>query len=411
MNASKPWTVLVWIAGDNNLQDAALDDVGELKAVGSGDAVNIAVQLDRMASGGTRRYYLRKDTTLEEDAVQDLGETNTGDPAVAIDFFQWGMREWPSDKVLAVLWNHGSGIDETDVYARAQALGDRAAGISPADLLRGRFRAVAASGFKRSLFSTTIDDALTVRGIGYDDSARDFLDNAELKRVLQEVTKASGRPIDVLGFDACLMNMVEVPYELRGLASFIVGSEETEPGAGWPYTDVVGSLAAKPDQGPQALAAGIVDAYLGSYPGNEGVTQSALDVERSAEVSGAVDQLAVACVAALDEPAEYMAFDKASKAAQRFYYKDFVDLGDLCAELHSRSASRSIKTAAQAVLDALTGSSPFVIASGSKAPDVSGATGASIYLPDGGNVTVAYDRLDFGRDTHWAELIAKVGAA
>jgi len=83
--------------------------------------------------------------------------------------------------------------------------------------------------------------------------------------------------------------------------------------------------------------------------------RSALAVERSAEVAGAVDQLAVACLAALDEPAEYMAFDKASKAAQRFYYKDFVDLGDFCRQLLARSASQSIKTAAQAVLDALTG--------------------------------------------------------
>ena len=40
----------------------------------------------------------------------------------AIDFFTWALTAWPSEKVLAVIWNHGSGIDEADIYARAATL-------------------------------------------------------------------------------------------------------------------------------------------------------------------------------------------------------------------------------------------------------------------------------------------------
>jgi len=116
----KRWTVLVWIAGDNNLDSYGLSDIKEMKRTGSTSAVDVAVQFDRRGDGKTYRYHLRKGTTLASDVVGKLGETNTGDPAVAIDFFTWGMRQYPSEKVLAVIWNHGSGIDEADVYARAR---------------------------------------------------------------------------------------------------------------------------------------------------------------------------------------------------------------------------------------------------------------------------------------------------
>ena len=54
--SKKQWTVMVWMAGDNNLEDAALDDLQELKQVGSTDDVDILVQLDRMGDQQTRRY-------------------------------------------------------------------------------------------------------------------------------------------------------------------------------------------------------------------------------------------------------------------------------------------------------------------------------------------------------------------
>src|SRR5262249_61939551 len=105
-----------WWAGDNDLERFGFSDIQELKKVGSTTAVDVYVQLDTMRDDHTRRYHIHKGTTLDEDAVMDLGETDTGDPKVAIDFFQWGIARSPSQRVLLVIWNHGSGIAETDVY-------------------------------------------------------------------------------------------------------------------------------------------------------------------------------------------------------------------------------------------------------------------------------------------------------
>lgn len=407
------WTVLVWIAGDNNLDSFGLSDLNEMKKAGSSDDVAIAAQFDRMGDTGTRRYYLRKGTTLEDDVVEELGETNTGDPAVAIDFFTWGMERWPSDHVLAVLWNHGSGIDETDIYERAVARGinvERRAQPDNSTVPRGRIREIAASGMRRSLFSTTVDKAMCDRGIAYDDSARDFLDNAELKRVLTEVVENTGRQVDIVGFDACLMNLVEVAYELREPVGHIVGSEEVEPGDGWPYDAAIGALAASPDAEPREVAANLVQAYVDSYGGDESVTQAALDLSRVSETAKAVDALAAACISALDTAPGYTAFTKAIKNAQRFHTKDFADLGDICTRLGDDTAPDEVRDAAQGVLDSLTGASPLIIKAGKNGPGVDRATGTAVYFPVVGDVQVAYDRLDFARDTRWDELIAKYNA-
>lgn len=409
------WTVAVWIAGDNDLQSFGTTDLEEMKKVGSNDDVAIVAQFDRMGDEQTRRYFLRAETALDDDMVEELGETDTGDPAVAIDFFSWAFTKWPSEKVLAVIWNHGSGIDEADIYARATTRGlrveRRADSGGDGAVPRARVREVASSGLRRAVFATTLDKAVNSRAIAYDDTSRDFLDNAELKRVLTEVVEKTGRPIDVLGFDACLMNLVEVAYQLRGTVDHIVGSEEVEPGDGWPYDAVIGELAAAPEIAPKDAAASLVQKYMDSYRGDESVTQSAVDVSHVSAVAEATSELAAKCVPLVEDPASFGEFSRAAKNAQRFRMKDFVDLGDLCRRLDEGASSADVKTAAKQVTASLFGGSPFVIANGQKGAGVEGASGTAVYFPLVGDVQVAYELLDFGADTQWGQLITKYGEA
>lgn len=407
MANQKKWTVMVWMAGDNDLEDYGAEDIEEMKAVGSNDDINVLVQFDRMSDDKTRRYYVRKGTTMDADVVQTLNETNTGDPKVAIDFFTWGVKTYPAQHYLAVLWNHGSGIDEEDIYRSAKARGlevHRKTRSSSKSIPRRHVRAMATRRFRRSLFSTTVDSALLSKAIAYDDTSRDFLDNLELKRVLTKVRQNAQRKIDVVGFDACLMNMVEVAYQLKGAVNLVVGSEETEPGDGWPYDAVLKSLAANPDMTPEQLGSAIVQRYVASYP-HDTVTQSLLDLRQSAAVAAAVDQLAQSLIGAIQTPAEYAAVTQAINAAQAYTYKDFLDLYSLCEEFKNRCKTKAVKDAAQATMNALTGNGKFVLAEKHKGASVSRSHGATIYFPRGRDVTVVYPRLDFAKATRWHHFI------
>src|SRR5262245_15300987 len=255
--AQKKWTVLVWMAGDNNLESFGLLDLKEMKQVGSTADLDVLVQFDRQNSLSTVRYHVQSGGTIKNDAVQELGETNTGDPAQAVDFFSWGITNYPADHYAVIFWNHGSGIDEEDVYRSARGIGltvDRKARRSSNTLPRRDVQRVLNRRWRRSLFSTTVETALADsvragsrrRAIAYDDTNRDFLDNAELKNVLVAVKKQIGRNIDFVGLDACLMSGIEVAYQLQGAADVMVASEEIEPGDGWPYHSFLGAIAKKP---------------------------------------------------------------------------------------------------------------------------------------------------------------------
>ncbi|HZR84350.1 MAG TPA: clostripain-related cysteine peptidase [Candidatus Binatia bacterium] len=416
MAKKKEWTVLVWMAGDNDLESFGFSDIQELKKVGSTSAVDVYVQLDTMRDDHTRRYHVQKGTTLDDDVVMDLGETDTGDPKVAIDFFRWGIARSPSQRVLLVIWNHGSGIDETDVYrgmARSGTTVARRPSAGNGAVPRRVVAAALARRYRRALFSTTVRRALRpprpgARAIAYDDSARDFLDNMELAKVLAAVKAKLRRKVDLLGFDACLMNMIEVGYELRESARLVVGSEEVEPGDGWPYDRILADLAARPAMSAEQLGAAIVKRYAESYR-RDAVTLSLLDLASAPAAARAVDGLASALIDALRD-GELGAITKAVKDTQRYDMKDFVDLGDLAKQLGKRCESRAVREAAKDVSAALADG--LVAAERHVGALVARSSGVSIYCPlIVQEAKLVYDRLAFAKATRWDEFLRAYDAA
>jgi hypothetical protein len=101
---TRKWTVLVYLAGDNNLDSAGLADLAEMKKVGSSDDLAVVAQFDRVGGRGqTRRYLLRKGTKVADDVVESLGETDMGDPAVLESFLRFGGKKYPAENCMIVI--------------------------------------------------------------------------------------------------------------------------------------------------------------------------------------------------------------------------------------------------------------------------------------------------------------------
>src|SRR5882724_12524020 len=116
----KLWTVAVYMAGDNDLDNNGKLDLAEMKKVGSTADMNVVVQFDSLGAGSkTTRYEISKGSiaSLAKDAKQKLGTQNTGDPQSLIGFIDWVATNYPAEHYLLVLWNHGQGWDDTDIYA------------------------------------------------------------------------------------------------------------------------------------------------------------------------------------------------------------------------------------------------------------------------------------------------------
>ena len=400
----REWTFMVYLAGDNNLEHFGREDLQEMKEVGSTSEVAIVAQFDRMREGATRRYYLRQGTTLEEDEVgPPLGETNTGDPGELVHFLAWATATYPAKRYALVLWNHGTGWKEDDVYKVSQRLK-----IQASQLQERRLRDIAESisqAKRPPLFLTPVH-AIFARGIAYDDTSQDFLDNAELKRALSCSLLLAGIPqLDLLGFDACLMNMIEVAYQVKDFVSYLVGSEETEPGGGWPYTAILQELVNRPQMQGDELAHTIVQKFLEAYSEEETLTQSALDLSQIPLVAEAINAL---CAYVLENPDECeLIIGRAARRAQKFSDPDYRDLYDFCRLVYQYADKvPALQERAQAVMDTLwpPEEGRLVIAEGHKGYRMRQVYGVSIYFPQY-EMSPFYKRLDFASETLWDDML------
>ena len=398
------WLLLEYLAADNNLEGERLDDLAEMERVGSTPGVvEILAQVDRSPAEdtskgnwrGTRRYYVTRGTDprkISSRLLVDLGPTNTGDPGVLESYIRFGALRYPARQTALVISNHGSGFYVPPDMQSRQAP-------------RPRRR-------RPPVFHTTREHLQetepAARGIAYDDSAADCLDNRELKRVLATAHRALGRKVDLVGMDACLMTMLEVAYQLRDHARVLVGSEEVEPGPGWPHAAILGDLTKRPAMTGPELGATIVQRYVESYrQGPESATQSAIDLERVVELVAAVDALAGHLLASLKTAALVAQILAARRRTLQFFDGLYVDLHHLAGNLATVIGKGRIAEAGhdvQRLIDGDQARSP-IIAQGHVGRDLAQARGLSIYFPLALDRSVFYRELDFASATRWADFL------
>jgi hypothetical protein len=250
-------------------------------------------------------------------------------------------------------------------------------------------------------------------GIAFDDGAGDYLDTLELEEVLASAHRRLGRPLDLVGMDACLMTMLEVAYEIREHARVLVGSEEVEPGAGWPHDTILGDLVTRPAMTGADLGRTIVARYAEWCRAHRDQgTQSALDLTRLDDLAEAVDALAGALLARLRSLGVSGALVEARRRTLRFFDGLYVDLHHFCGNLAAVVGERTIAGACADVQHAIEGrNAPGpIIANATVGARLGRARGISIYLPAALESSTTYRELAFARRTRWADLLEAVGS-
>jgi hypothetical protein len=406
------WTWLIYMAGGNNLEGAGEEDLAEMQQVGSTAQVNVIVQFDT-EHNKTTRYRVEKNRLRVE---QEMPGVDCGDPKVLTDFIKWGSQRYPAKHYLVDVWNHGAGWENLPAdydYDSIRSAKPRVAS-SFLRVKRSLFRTTvqkiqekSASEFRYEFSGTERQPGASARAIAIDVGSHDYLDNQELRDALLKGLP-EGKKVDIFGCDACLMNMLEICYEMKETADFMVGSEETEPGAGWPYAFILEALTTNPSMSPADLAKTIVSQYNDWYQKNgnpvrdRAATQSALDISRLQPVADAVNELADALVKDLNNVAGNVSL--ARDKSQKFEYPEYVDLGDFVGQVIMRlPEDASVKEAAVRIRNALhpeTGNG-FVIENATWGINVRRASGVSIYFPHREDYAADYAELMFSKEGRW----------
>jgi hypothetical protein len=231
------WTVMVFMNAKNNLECFGLQNFEQMAAVGSNDNVNMLVEFGRPKNhlncgnspelwSGVRRYRVvagMKATdrgAIEGFRQVDGSAADMGNEKTLSDFIGWSIKSYPAKHYMLVIWNHGQGFRL---------------------LLARNGSANAATNMFPSVVLADTRPTVTggVRSVSFDDDSGNHLFNSDITQAIQENVAA---PIDVLGFDACLMSMLETGYQMKTVAHHMIASEELEPGSGWNYTTLLRSL-------------------------------------------------------------------------------------------------------------------------------------------------------------------------
>lgn len=363
----KEWTVLVYMNGKNDLEVAGLYNLNKMEKVGSNDRLNIVTETGRMNGQqndvaldgnwtGARRYYITKDSNEEKvksKAVQKFDNVDMGDWKHLVDFAKWGMKNYPARHYALIVWNHGSGWVTTKGSAN--------------------------------------------KGISYDFETKNHISTPELGAAMRQIGK-----VDILAYDACLMQMAELLYEVDGYADYVVGSEETVPGLGFPYDSMLAPFA-EGTLNSEELASYMVRAYGVFYSDlGKKVTMSAVRMSALPEFNSAFNAFADAMLASQKKPR----IKAGAYAANTYADKDNKDLFDFVRL--AGEADPSTARAGSALNAVLTGR---LIMENVAYKETYGrdadSHGLAVYLPSKG-YNEKYDQLAFARNTRWDEFLKEM---
>jgi len=370
---SGKWTILVYMDADNDLESYAIDNINQMESVGSTKDVRIVVQIDRTpgydSSNGdwtdTRRYLITKDndpahiTSLRLDAAQPLGELDMADPRNLKNFVEWGAKTFPAEHYCVILWNHGTGWE----------------------------------------FTIPTTPSFNANYVLSDDSSGNAMNVTDIPNALSTV-----KP-DILAFDACYMQQVEIAYQLRNSAGYMVGSTGAVPSSGFNYSGFLSQISS--NSSPVQVGESIVDTFMSANRNYKAVQMSMVDLSKMDSVAAAANQFSNTLLAnqanwsSLIEKARAQSYDySASGGTKKRYLIDLAGYADKCSNLMGSGIDQAASGLRQSVESA-------VVAEGHSS-DSTGATGLSVFLPKSGNYDSAYKRLDFAKVTSWDNLISSM---
>ncbi len=248
--AGDAWTILFYICGADlesggdwgwgwgwgDSGGAASEDIAEMLNVpNQPDDINLVIQTGGAKKWTNPKIDASKLCRFHADNGQlvldeKIARASMGNPNTLESFINWGLENYPAEKVGLVLWNHGGGLG----------------GVC--------------------FDENYSDDGLTASEV-----------ESAMKNVFQK--NALTDKLEFIGYDACLMQVQDIAEINSKYFNYMIGSEESELGDGWDYEGWIDDLYAyePTERVLKACCDSFIDCY---YHGDNDQTLSYLDLSK-----------------------------------------------------------------------------------------------------------------------------------
>jgi hypothetical protein len=219
------WTLIFYLAADNQQESYADATISQLLNATAriSNHPQVLILLDRLSVPGTEVFEI---VDGEIVPLASDPEQNTADGEVIEDFSTYALGRAEHENIAFVMKSEGFGW----------------------------------------------------RGIGRDNTHDEALDDrlmpaGDLAEALIAAQDSAGKDVDLLVLEGSIMAFIEVVYELRGAAPYLLATQSKIQPDGLPWEMVIEDLSANPEMSSEALGIAIVDDHLEYYSdkGNNGV--------------------------------------------------------------------------------------------------------------------------------------------
>lgn len=392
------WSLIYYCAHGNDfyMDDAGIPKKFDTIQIASSSNKNFQAFMlwDRLNDAAPDRLYRIYNGSNTYWSGPDIGlasEFDMADPATLLTCVDWVMDNYDTDHYALVTFNHGQGIHPQGM--------------------------VVAAAYDKPL------------GVCWDGS--DYLSVYELGLALRSIETLQGPKLEIFHLDACLMQMIEVNYQISDYVDHVVGYEN-QGWFSWDETfedEYLASITVSTQA--QSLAVSIAQAYDTLY--DEKNLAHTISVLRESQTGGVVNNLHNLASALIDNMWDVRGeLSLIRHYTQKFDYNtetpgpdgiitqfdDYLDLKDMAIETYNRCSNSDVQAAASALRNAI-GNEGGVFVEFEEHLSVgnynfdSGTYGVSIYWPDSADntyqdyidITSSGSQLELCEFTNWDEFL------
>ena len=200
----KTRTLMVYLAGDNNLSGHMQKNISSMMSAWKESYnANIVIYFDAPNAAPELYTFRFKGKEVEKQVLKTYEEMDSADPEVLKKILNEMQDLYPSDSYGLILGSHASGW-------------------------------IPSGGSGRSSRMLYAEPVLT-RSFGTDYTGPNEMDTRDMAKAIP----FNKENLEFILFDACLMSSIEVLYDLRDRAKYVIASPAELPAPGFPYARVM----------------------------------------------------------------------------------------------------------------------------------------------------------------------------
>lgn len=326
---AREWTIMLYMAADNNLEGAAITDFNELENADFDESVTVLILLDRAenydATNGdwqdTRLFKLCHDDNKNKALIvsenldcQELGlsresltELDMANPQTMVGFIEYSRSSFPAENYALLIWGHGTGWRGADT-----------------DL-------------------TDIQNSC--RAFAVDGTSSTYMTISQLSSAISE--GMGDEKLSVLAFDTCFGLCLESAYEFSDCADYMLGTPSIVPESGWNYTGFLNQFA-QSDKSLSSFIASAAENFCESYKNYAYAAFSCVDLKKIPALVDSFSDYASGLASEIcsrqerDEIFSLFESECVSYCSPLYPTDFYVDLADILLALDSHKASEAV---------------------------------------------------------------------